>query len=116
MPHGKQAHDKKAIAKAKATYRQHYQAILDQLSASWNYVCIAGDDSPTCPFQDDITRTTANTIVGRVNALGVSGISLEPRIQPSYPNGPLAAQVLGYVDYQYPNGQPVDTGQYGLQA
>jgi cell division protein FtsI/penicillin-binding protein 2 len=116
LPHGKLAHNKKAIAKAKAAYRKSYQAILDQLNASWNYVCIAGDDSPTCPYQNAISRSTANTIVGRVNALGVSGISLEPRIQPSYPNGPLASQVLGYVNYQYPNGQPVDTGQYGLQA
>jgi cell division protein FtsI/penicillin-binding protein 2 len=115
LPHGKLAHNAKAIAKAKDAYLAGYHAILAQLNTTWTYVCIAGDDSPTCPFKQTISRTTADTIESRVNKLGVSGISLEARIQPSYPNSALASQMLGYVDYQYPNGQPVDTGEYGVQ-
>ena len=111
LPSGTRGHDHKVIAHARAAYRKHYEAILAQLEVPVGYVCLAGDDSYTCPAKFDITRSTADKITN----LGLPGLSLEPRNQPSYPNGSLAAQVLGYVTYTYPNGQPVDTGQYGLQ-
>jgi cell division protein FtsI/penicillin-binding protein 2 len=118
LPGGKHAHDAKRIAKAHADYRSHYQAILDQLNSGYTYVCLAGDDSPTCPAHFDISQTTANTIAGLTipgTTTPLAGLSLEPRDQSTYPNGQVASQVLGYVTYTYPNGQPVDTGQYGLE-
>ncbi|MDB5077406.1 MAG: Peptidoglycan glycosyltransferase [Chloroflexi bacterium] len=116
LPSGKLAHNQQAIAKAKDKYLLHYNQFLTQLSTTWNYVCLAGSDSPTCPFPADISRTTANTIVNRINNLGVSGISLESHSQPTYPNGSLGSQLLGYVAYQYPaNSQPIDTGQFGVE-
>jgi cell division protein FtsI/penicillin-binding protein 2 len=119
LPGGARAHDPAAIQRAKDTYRRHYQTFLDRLQVDLNYVCLAGDDSPTCVFPDDLTQTTLDTIMKRINDLGVSGISEEARSRPTYPNGSLAAQVLGYVNYVYPAngrpGPPVDTGVYGLQ-
>ncbi|MGH2344569.1 MAG: peptidoglycan D,D-transpeptidase FtsI family protein, partial [Chloroflexota bacterium] len=118
LPGGKHAHDAKRIAKAHADYRSHYQAILDQLKSGYSYVCLAGDDSPTCPAHFDISQTTANTITSLTlpgTTTPLAGLSLEPRDQSTYPNGQVASQVLGYVTYTYPNGQPVDTGQYGLE-
>jgi cell division protein FtsI/penicillin-binding protein 2 len=118
LPSGKDAHKAKKIAKAHADYRGHYQALLTQLNSGYSYVCLAGDDSPTCPDHTDISQTTANTIQSLTlpgTDTPLSGISLEPRDQSTYPNGQLASQVLGYVTYTYPNGGPVDTGQYGLE-
>ncbi len=118
LPSGKDAHNAKQIAKAHADYQSHYQAILDQLNSGYSYVCLAGDDSPTCPDQTVISQTTANTILSLTlpgTNTPLSGISLEPRDQSTYPNGQVASQVLGYVTYTYPSGGPVDTGQYGLE-
>ncbi len=116
LPGGKHAHDQARIAKAKASYMQHYEAFLKQLNASWSYVCLAGDDSDTCPYQNTLSQSLLNTIISRINKLNVAGISSEPRSMPVYPNGTLAAQLLGYVDYVYPDGAaPYDTGVYGVQ-
>lgn len=115
LPTGKQAHNKKAIARAHAAYTRHYTQILHQLQASWSYVCLAGDDSPTCPAAFDISQQVKEVITARLNKLGLSGITTEPRYQPSYPNGGLAAQDLGFVTYKYQNGAWVDAGQYGVQ-
>ncbi len=116
LPTGKHAHDQALIDKAQEAYRQHYDAFLKQLNESWNYVCLAGDDSDTCPYRSTLSQDLLNTILARINKLDVAGISAEPRSMPVYPNGSLAAQVLGYVDYVYPDsGSPYDTGVYGVQ-
>ena len=116
LPGGKYKHDQARIDRARDAYSQHYEAFLKQLDAQWNYVCLAGDDSDTCPYQNTLSQSLLNTILARVNKLGVAGISDEPRSMPVYPNGSLAAQVLGYVDYVYPaDGPPYDTGVYGVQ-
>ena len=118
LPSGKHAHDAKRIAKAHAAYQAHYQALLAQLNSGYSYVCLAGDDSYTCPDKVDISQDTANKICNLVfpgTTTPLSGLSLEPRDQPTYPNGSLAAQVLGYVTYDYHNPTPVDAGQYGLE-
>jgi cell division protein FtsI/penicillin-binding protein 2 len=113
LPGGQYAHDPKRIQKALDAYTAHYEDFLAALKSSWNYVCLAGDESYTCPYKSNLTQGLLNTLLGRLAKLGVAGISEEPRSLPSYPNGRLASQVLGYVDYQYPG--PVDTGQYGVQ-
>jgi cell division protein FtsI/penicillin-binding protein 2 len=116
LPKGAQAHDKKAVAKAHAAYRKHYEAILGQLKRSRiSYVCLAGDDSPTCPAHFAISQAVKDVITARLNKLGLPGVTTEPRYEPSYPNGGLAAQDLGFVTYQYQNGEWVDWGQYGVQ-
>jgi len=112
------AQDRGATLRAQIAYEEHYKAILTQLSAPWSYVCLAGDDSPTCPLRDDISKATAD----KLYALKLPGIDLERRSKPYYPNGAVASQVLGFVKYVYPEdqGKPatqaVDLGQYGLEA
>ncbi|HWE64502.1 MAG TPA: penicillin-binding transpeptidase domain-containing protein, partial [Chloroflexota bacterium] len=100
-----------ASAAAQVAHQKHYTAILAQLSLSYSYVCLAGDDSFTCPLQQDISTPQADQIRG----LKMAGFDLEARNQPNYPNGPVAAHVLGFVNYIYPKGQAVDQGRYGLE-
>ena len=116
LPAASSSTTRHVFRQAKDAYTQHYEAFLKQLEASWSYVCLAGDDSDTCPYQNTLSQSLLNTILARIAKLDVAGISEEPRSMPVYPNGSLAAQVLGYVDYVYPgDGPPYDTGVYGVQ-
>lgn len=102
----------RALAAARKAQQKHYARILHKLNETqYNYVCLAGDDSYTCPLQDDISTQQAN----EVSNLKMAGFDLEARNRPNYPNGPVAAHVLGFVNYTYPKGQAVDQGQYGLE-
>jgi cell division protein FtsI/penicillin-binding protein 2 len=115
LPGGSMAHDPGAIAAAKATYRQHYETILAYVKGPYNYMCLAGDDSQSCLIGSDLNQSVAS----KISALGLPGVDLEARSEPNYPDGALAAQVLGYVTQSYPpsaGGMAVDLGQYGVEG
>jgi cell division protein FtsI/penicillin-binding protein 2 len=111
LPTGTMAHNKKAIAAARKLYQQYYSQIYAKFKEPYSYVCLAGDDSGTCPVHSDVTLDQANA----VRALKLPGFDLEARSRPDYPNGALAGQVLGFVNYIYPEGQAVDQGRYGIE-
>ena len=94
-----------------AALRADMKALAEQLGAKRSYVCLAGTDSATCPAQAELSESAKR----QVQALNLTGLTLEPRSLPSYPNGSLAAHLLGYVAYQYQHGQVVDAGQYGVE-
>lgn len=115
LPGGSRAHDASAIAAAKATYRAHYEAILGYVKGPYSYMCLAGDDSQTCLIKNDLNQSVAS----KIGALGLPGVDLEARSEPNYPDGSLAAQLLGYVTQIYPpnsGGEAVDLGQYGVEG
>ena len=107
-----------AGAAARAAHAKGYRAVLAQLSRSVPYICLAGDDSESCALRDDVSKAAADAIQTAMGNLKVVALDYEPRSKASYPNGPLAAQVLGFVKYRYPNGKPgpaIDEGLYGLE-
>ena len=56
-----------------------------------------------------ISQETAGKIRSYINANGISGIHLEPNSQRYYPNGSLAAQVIGFTNAS-------NTGSEGIEA
>lgn len=118
-PQGKAAHDKKAVAKARAEHAVHYQALLNTLNSPEGYVCLAGDG-----FSCAAKSLVSETVWIQVRNLRLTGIDAEPRSMPSYPNGSLASHVLGYVTYDTSSltdkayrlaKSYVGVGQYGLE-
>ena len=110
LPTGKLARDRAAISRAKDAYTAHYQQILVQLDGTPGYMCIAGDDSDTCPYRQNVTQDVLNTILKRMQAIGVSGFITEERSMPLYPNGPLASQILGIFPKSVGGGAAGDGG------
>lgn len=111
LPHGDAA--------ARAAHAKGYRAVLAQLSRPVPYICLAGDDSDSCALRDDVSKAAADAIQAAMKHLEVTALDYEPRSKASYPNGPLAAQVLGFVKYHYPAGKKIgpaiDEGLYGLE-
>lgn len=103
--------DVRAAGTMRAAHHRLYEAILAQLNKPYPYVCLAGDDSDTCPLHEDISTPQHDRVIN----LKLPGFDLELRSKPDYPNGGLASQILGFVNYVYPYGQAEDTGNYGLE-